>query len=103
MCVYIAASCPPSAISRARISFHCVSPAVSKQKHCLSFTLTDKNNFHQQSCTYLLPKEDILPVPLYIGHLLRTLHERLLTPGLTHILDAAPISVLVTWLGLSGG
>lgn len=73
--VYIAGSCLPSAVRHARISFHCVSPAVFKHRHCPSFTLTEENNFNQQNCIYLLLKEDILPVPLYIGHLLWTLQE----------------------------
>lgn len=68
--VYTALHASASAGTHTGISFHCVSPAVFKQEHCPSFTLTEKNNFHQQSCIYLLPKEDILPVPLYIGHLL---------------------------------
>lgn len=73
--VYTALHASPSAGRHTGISFHCVSPAVFKQEHCPSFTLTEKNNFHQQSCIYLLPKEDILPVPLYIGHLLWALQE----------------------------
>lgn len=73
--VYTALRASPSAGGHTGISFHCVSPAALKQEHCPSFTSTEKNNFHQQSCIYLLPKEDILPVPLYIGHLLWALQE----------------------------
>lgn len=73
--VYSALHASPSSGRHTGISFHCVSPAAFKQEHCPSFTLTEKNNFHQQSCVYLLPKEDILPVPLYIGHLLWALQE----------------------------